>query len=244
MAPSTNFEKAKLVVEDGTTIECLFNPKDYSVSKSSAWQAQAAPGVSAGEPQYGGGNPYEMTLSLLFDASITGDGAPLKERVEALYSLMEPTMTGPPPGRTPARSGGSGGGGHGGARGGGGSQSAMRPPTVEFVWGSFISFRAFAKSLTVAFQLFAPDGQPLRADVKLALLQCDAGPVKGQNPTTRAEGGLGTHTVRDGDTLASVAYDVYGDPNRWRLLAEANGIDDPLALRRGQQLALPMGAPR
>lgn len=235
MAPSTNFEKAKLVVEGGKVITCLFNPKDYSVSKSSAWQAKAAPGQSAGEPQYGGGNPYEMTLSLLFDASITGNGAPIKQRVEALYGLMEPTMSGPPPGRTPAR---SGGGGRGGARG----QSTKRPPTVEFVWGSFISFRAFAKSLTVAFQLFGPDGQPLRADVKLALLQSDAGPVKGQNPTTRAEGGLGSHIVGDGDTLASVAYEVYGDPNRWRLLADANGIDDPLSLRRGQRLALPLGA--
>ena len=236
MAPSTNFEKAKLVPEVGNPIKCLFNPKDYSVSKSSAWQAKAAPGQSAGEPQYGGGNPYEMTLGLLFDASLSGNGATIKQPIQALYALMEPTLSGPPPGRTPGAGGGSGGGG---ARAAGGGQSTKRPPTVEFVWGDFISFRAFAKSLTVQFQLFAPDGQPLRADVKLALLQCDAGPVKGQNPTTRADGGLGTYTVRAGDSLASVAYEVYGDPTRWRLLAEANDLDDPLALRRGQELALP-----
>jgi nucleoid-associated protein YgaU len=32
---------------------------------------------------------------------------------------------------------------------------------------------------------------------------------------------------------------MYGDPTRWRAIAEANGIDDPLALRRGRTLSIP-----
>ena len=47
------------------------------------------------------------------------------------------------------------------------------------------------------------------------------------------------HTVTDGDSLPSVAYKNYGDATRWRTIAEANGIDDPLALRRGHQLTIP-----
>ena len=62
---------------------------------------------------------------------------------------------------------------------------------------------------------------------------------KKQNPTTRSHGGLGVHVVQDGDTLQSVAHKTYGDPNRWRLIAEANGIDNPLHLRRGKPLNLP-----
>ena len=46
--------------------------------------------------------------------------------------------------------------------------------------------------------------------------------------------GLKVHTVTDGDSLPSVAYKNYGDATRWRTIAEANGIDDPLSLRRGQ----------
>jgi nucleoid-associated protein YgaU len=42
-----------------------------------------------------------------------------------------------------------------------------------------------------------------------------------------------------GDTLASVAYAEYGDPNGWRRLAEANDIDDPLRLRDGVVLHVP-----
>ena len=47
------------------------------------------------------------------------------------------------------------------------------------------------------------------------------------------------HTVRDGDSLQSIAYSMYGDPTRWRAIAEANGIDDPLALPRGRTLTVP-----
>ena len=45
--------------------------------------------------------------------------------------------------------------------------------------------------------------------------------------------------VRDGDSLKSIAHRNYGDPNRWRLIAESNGIDNPLHLRRGTPLNLP-----
>ena len=47
------------------------------------------------------------------------------------------------------------------------------------------------------------------------------------------------HTVRDGDTLPSISYDAYGDATKWRLIAEANGVDNPLHLRRGASLSLP-----
>ena len=45
--------------------------------------------------------------------------------------------------------------------------------------------------------------------------------------------------MRDGDSLPSIAFRSYGDPTRWRAIAEANGIDDPLALRRGHVLGVP-----
>jgi nucleoid-associated protein YgaU len=61
----------------------------------------------------------------------------------------------------------------------------------------------------------------------------------GQNPTTRSSGALGAHVVHDGDSLPSIAYTVYGDPTHWRVIAEANGIDDPLRLRSGRALSLP-----
>jgi nucleoid-associated protein YgaU len=42
--------------------------------------------------------------------------------------------------------------------------------------------------------------------------------------------------VSEGDTLGGIAHSIYGDATLWRLLAEANDIDNPLSLRPGQQL--------
>ena len=42
-----------------------------------------------------------------------------------------------------------------------------------------------------------------------------------------------------GDTLHSVAYAEYGNPGFWRVLAEANGVDDPLRIAPGTALLIP-----
>ena len=95
--------------------------------------------------------------------------------------------------------------------------------------------------------LFHPNGEPIRATVDLELAQAEkastasgSGTSEGQNPTTRAQrAACASTSVRDGDSLPSIAYDAYGDPTRWRPIAEANGIDNPLSLRRGSELTIP-----
>jgi hypothetical protein len=47
--------------------------------------------------------------------------------------------------------------------------------------------------------------------------------------------------VRSGDTLQSIAYNIYGDANLWYKLAEANGISGGGSLTEGTSLLLPAG---
>ncbi|MYW16669.1 LysM peptidoglycan-binding domain-containing protein, partial [Streptomyces sp. SID2955] len=61
----------------------------------------------------------------------------------------------------------------------------------------------------------------------------------GQNPTSGARTARSTHTVVAGDSLAMLAWREYGDPTAWRTIAEANGIDDPMALVPGTELVVP-----
>ena len=81
----------------------------------------------------------------------------------------------------------------------------------------------------------------MRAFVDLELAQAeDTAPAgQAQNPTTRAIAGLRSRMVQDGDSLPSIAYEAYGDATQWRAIAEVNGIDDPLRLRRGSTLTIP-----
>ena len=209
------FQKAQLEVEGQETITVLFNPTEYTMTKSNAWTFKATPGTPLPPAQFGGGNPRELTLSLMLDVSLLGPDQSVRSITDKLFKMMDPM-----------------GGGQGGA-------ANAVPPFVTFRWGSVVTFKAVCKSLTVAFQLFHPNGEPIRADCKMTLTQAEV-KKKGQNPTTRtSKPGMGVHTVQDGDSLQSIAYKAYGDATRWRTVAEANGIDNPFRLPRGASLTLP-----
>jgi hypothetical protein len=212
-AAPTGFTKAKLNIDGGQTLECYFNPTEYSISKSNEWTYKHVTGTSFSPPTFGGGQPRQIELSLLFDQTFPPYTMPVRQSTAALLDMMEV-----PSGKT------------------GGSPTAV-PPFVTFEWGRLV-FKGAVTSLSVTYKLFKPDGDPLRADVKLTLKQA-AVIQPGQNPTTRAAAGFGVHRVRDGDTLPSISYEAYGDATKWRLIAEANGVDNPLHLRRGAPLSLP-----
>jgi hypothetical protein len=225
MAPITGFELASLEIEgDPEPIQCWFNPKEYTIAKQNQWKVDPIVGHALPTAQFGGGQPRKLTVELLFDStdSTTQD---VSEVTQRLFKSMEVST----------------------ALGSGKGKNSGRPPMLTFSWGSTVTFRAVADSLSVQYTLFDVDGTPLRAQAKLSLIQTDKardksggkGSSKPQNPTTRAIPGLGSHTIRDGDSLASIAYTHYRDPTRWRPIAEANGIDDPLRLKRGTVLSIP-----
>jgi len=81
---------------------------------------------------------------------------------------------------------------------------------------------------------------PLRAKAQLQLKQYQPEDSYGrQNPTSGTPRPHRVHRVQPGETLDRIAAKHYGDSTRWRALAEANGIADPLALRPGSLLAIP-----
>jgi hypothetical protein len=221
MAPPPTYTKAELAIDGGPTIKALFNPTEVSITKANTWNSQAKKGTSFAKPAFGGGNPREMSVNLLLDESLGEPGSVNKMANELLKMMDVPSGTG-------------------------GGNAKAAPPHVTFRWGDVPSFKAACTSLTITFQLFDQTGLPIRAAVKLALKQVEPAPTSSSNstsrptnPSTRSSGGLGVHVVRDGDSLHSIANQNYGDPGRWRLVAEANGIDNPLHLRRGTALDLP-----
>jgi hypothetical protein len=215
------FQRAKLEIDGQSPIECAFNPQSYSVSKTNVWNFKPTTGVDLPAGEFGGGLPRRTTLALLLDVSLLGSDQSVKDMANNLLKMME--------------TGGGGGGGGGSA-----------PPFVTFRWGSVDLPKSVPVSLTIQYVLFHPNGEPIRATVDLELAQAEKASTASsgsgnqpQNPTTRATRGLRVHRVQDGDSLASIAYDAYGDPTAWRTIAEANDIDNPLRLRRGTELTIP-----
>ena len=117
-----------------------------------------------------------------------------------------------------------------------------RPPKVIFQWGPPSAFliEALITAVNVTYDRFAADGTPVRAELTIRLQQQPSLlSLLATNPTSAGLPGRKAHTVTSGDSLARIATDQYGSPGRWRQLAEANGIEDPLRIRPGDQVYLP-----
>jgi nucleoid-associated protein YgaU len=203
-------------------IECMFNPKEYSISKKNTWNAGKAGGVNVPKQQFGGGQPATLTMQLFFDTYIgaTGSKDVRKEYTHKIWRLAEVDESLQDSKTT---------------RG--------RPPKVRFQWGPAWSFEAVITSITQKFTLFSSDGTPVRATLDVTFQQIqDEKQLPGTNPTSGGTGGERQWTVKHGDTLALIAHATYGDSNRWREIASANRLTSVRELRPGTVLGIPIRA--
>ncbi len=112
------------------------------------------------------------------------------------------------------------------------------PPVCAFVWGD-VAFEGVVGSLRERFTLFADDGRVVRARVTLTLKSYQAAEVQLREMNRQSPDRTRLHVVRERESLQDIAASAYGDPRRWRPIAEANGLDRPRMLRPGQVIEVP-----
>jgi hypothetical protein len=210
--------QAMLRTETGDNISFMFNPADLTIAKAATWGARQAKGRDAPALRFQGGQSGTVSLTITLDATINGQSVLVEaEKLLALVSV------------------------HGKLKVNDSQHKSARPPWVELHWGPLHApFRAVVERIQVKYTYFAKDGTPLRAKVDLALKQYDDEKVQPrQNPTSFTPMPHTVHQVLPGETLDRVAAHEYGDPARWRLLAEVNGVEDPLRLLAGTVLVIP-----
>lgn len=202
-----------------------FNPRDYSVSKSVQWPQQNygfsnsseghadrkknAPGLT-----FGGGESRVLSLELFFDT--TEETNPLNADVRKLTNLLVALTRIEP---------------HQG-----------RPPVCKVDWGqspagnnSDFPFTGVVGHLNQQFTLFRSDGTPVRASVSLSFTEY----LDPEVDLRITDPEFTTWLVKRGDTLSSIAGELYGDPGQWRQIAVANNLDDPRTLTIGARLKVP-----
>lgn len=208
-----NVLKAKIVDERNPqkAVVCHFNPKDLSITRTIKWESKTSIGNNASNLSFAGGEAQDLTIPLLFDSTATGED--VRKSYELLLELASIDQQKK-----------------------NSTTNKGEPPFCRFEWGKLISFTAVITQLTQKFIMFKADGTPVRAEVSVTFKQVDKKP-KPQNPTSRSETRK-IWMVHEGQTLAWIAYQEYGDPTYWRHIAETNNIANPKDLQPGQILKL------
>lgn len=201
-------------------VKCFFNPKEYALTKQNKWEEKTAKGEKVPHMEFGGGGPISLKLQLLFDSYEDHDQwskGDVRRYTRGLWRMMEVD----PENKNPKTEKGE-------------------PPHCRFEWGDHWAFEAVIESISEKFTLFRDDGTPVRAIVDVSFKQIkDEKDFPRQNPTSGGNPGDRLRVVRQGETLAGIAYEAYGDATAWRHIAEANAIDDPRRLRIGATLIVP-----
>jgi hypothetical protein len=200
----------------GPNLEFMFNPAEISVNRSNDWRKYDL--KEGKDTKFKASQPMSMNMDLWFDTTDTGEN--VLKYTGRLMRLMDVPKD---------------------AAGADFRTKNASPPVVQLHWGQgLVGFPAVIDSVNLSFTYFSAQGIPLRAKATVALTQFKPDKAFGpQNPTSGTPYPHRTHRTQPGETLDRISARYYGDATRWRALATANGIEDPLAVRPGSLLVIP-----
>lgn len=212
-----------------------FNPTSYSITKPVTWSQQAVStnstaaagttgtatrkALNAPMVEFGGGGSRILTLELFFDVTepVLENGQPVtyedvRELTNKIVKLTRIERKADP----------------------------KQPPVCEISWGkapsgSDFPFKGVVTNLVQNFTLFRSDGKPVRARLTVTFTEW----INSEDDQKETDPEQTTRVVKRGDTLSSIASEVYGNAKLWRLIAEANRLDDPRYLEIGKPLLIP-----
>ena len=219
-------KKAYLVRKDqeneaSAQVACLFNPKELSVEKGNQFAEVNIPGLSSPLLQFVRGNARSVTMDLFFDTYEKGeDVRNHTDRITGWDAGSMLSKLSPPKGLMDIDS------------------NLHAPPICVFIWGEF-RFQCVIERVTKRFTMFHPNGFPVRATLSVTLKEYKEVDVQVKEISPQSADLTKRWVVILGDSLWSIAFKEYGDPGDWRLIADANNIDNPRILNPGQELIIP-----
>lgn len=209
-------EKAYIEIQNNskTKITVHFNPESYNLSYGASYSEKKIPGLNGPITQFVSGESTTLDMTLYFDTYVPAT----INAVESGTSVTKDTS----------------------------SLSNLlvidgtlhQPPAVKFCWGK-LQFYGYVQSLKETYTMFLSDGTPVRAKVDISfkslLNPSDNKRVSPFESPDRTK----VRILHEKEQLWHYAWTEYGDVERWREIAAANNISNPLMLKPGTAIRLP-----
>ena len=230
MPAPQKLEKAQLVEIDskfkdplpgGTQVTVQFNPETLKVTYANQLNTQGTGDQKGGATtQFVGAGTTKLAAQLWFDVSSqpgqTGGADDVRQLTRKVSFFISPKTQ---------------------------ADKTVVAPALRFLWGAF-QFDGVMDSLEETFELFSPDGKPLRSSISFSMTQQKilrldlpapsplGSPAAGTVPMTPAVAGQSLQSMVGGAGLGV----------SWQAVAQANGIENPRLLQPGQLVQLNVDA--
>ena len=218
-------EKGYLTRKDKESVKVpfLFNPKELSIEKSNQYSEVNIPGLPSPIVQFVRGNARSVTMDLFFDTYEQGKDVRIHTDqitgwdAGSMYSRLPNEKKGLKEK----------------------DSDLHAPPVCIFIWGAF-TFQCIIERVSKRFTMFLPEGIPVRATLSVTLKEYREVDVQVKDISLQSSDLTKRWVVTQGDSLWSIAAKEYGNPGDWRLIAEANRIENPRTLIPGEELVVPL----
>lgn len=219
LIPET-LKKAKIEVLNSSgkkksEVEVLFNPSQYKLTDSAVYREQNTTWKDSPLLNYKGGRSSSLSMELFLDTGpkLTTTVVTSKQAKDVSKKVKEFTDLVYIEG----------------------SQHA--PPKVRFVWGS-LSFYGVLTEVVSTYTRFTMEGMPIQARLSVKF---KSAPDKGQKRKSPFESPDRTkcRTVTEDCSIWDIAQNEYGDMSKWKVIANANDISNPLNIAPGTVLKVP-----
>jgi len=209
-------EKAKITVEGRSeeAFTVLFNPEEYTINKDNNFASFAVPGLGSPLLQFVNGNMTTLEMELFFDTYEPHPPRVLRAPLD-VRDITDPFMNLMEI-----------------------DSQLHAPPVLMFSWSS-LQFRCVLLRASQKFIMFWSDGRPVRARITTTFAEYVDPEQESKKVNRQTADFTKVHIVTQGETLSAIAANCYRNPETWRPIAIANGVDDPHVLTVGQALRIP-----
>ena len=190
--------------------DVMFNPSAYSRKYEIKYDSASGKGTTGSNQKFELIEPQEYSFEFVFDG--TGTAADKKDVTETIDAFLE----------LAAKI----------------NSDTHRPNYLKISWGSLIS-ECILKTAEINYNLFKPDGYPLRAKVKATFAENIDDQKRAAEEGKSSPDLTHYRVVTEGDTLPLMAYRIYGDSSYYLEVAKANGLKNFRKLNTGDTLRFP-----
>lgn len=190
-----------------------YNPTNIQHSYDISFDESQAVGSSGTESKYQHSKPEKLTFEVVFDGTMVAEGSQDKIDIDKEikeFKKLAIDFNG----------------------------DIHRPNYVKLAWGAF-SFKGQIADVSFAYSAFSPRGKALKAKANVTFVEVTS--VGARLAAENKSSPDLTHliTVKEGDSLPMLCYEIYNDPLYYLQVARINNLESFRKIKAGDQILFP-----